>query len=105
MTSSQVILEYEPPPPSPAERVRRVLVAMRREIVRRKPWTAEFLLIAWLMLCTANVAQGLRCHSLQIVYTPPIFVKPMMWAGALLALAVTLAGFTAWRLRGAGWRC
>src|SRR5947208_16493349 len=89
MASSQAILEYEPPPLSITARLARLLVALGREVVRRKPWPAELLLLAWLTLSVANAVQGVRCRNLHIVYTPPIFV----WPWAFLALTVTLAGF------------
>lgn len=71
------------------------MTALGREIVRRRPWPGELLLLAWSALCIANAMQALRCRNLGIVYTPPIFLRHGFEVGlwALLALTVTVAGF------------
>ncbi|MDQ3440411.1 MAG: cytochrome c-type biogenesis protein CcmH [Planctomycetota bacterium] len=92
MSSPSVILDYGLPPP-------RLISRVARAVWRRKTWTAELLVLAWLTLCVANVVQAVRCRQFPMVYRPPIFV--WHWLG--YPFAVVLGGF--WGLaRGRRWR-
>lgn len=98
MSSSTVILDYEPPPPRLMVRAARRVAALARAVWLRRPWLAELLVLAWLTLCAANVMQALRSEYPR-VYRPPLY----SWGWPPYALAVVV-GASWGLLRERRWR-